>query len=89
MGTELRCHAAAMPLAPMVDRDRVVIIMDILHAVASLWKLCRFQKTKRLCQQSSDCEMGGWTRILHEGYPDRLMKELNTFVAEPHPHAGM
>ena len=33
--------------------------------------------------------MGGWTRILHEGHPDRLMKELNTFIAEPHPHAGM
>ena len=48
----------------------------------------RFQKTKKVCDKSPECEMGGWTRILHEGRPDKLMKELNTFIAEPVSDAG-
>nr|DAD27306.1 TPA_asm: hypothetical protein HUJ06_028774 [Nelumbo nucifera] len=33
-------------------------------------------------------EMGGFTRILHSGKPDRFMDEIPTFVAQPLP-AGM
>ncbi|KAK4388629.1 Hydroxyproline O-arabinosyltransferase 1 [Sesamum angolense] len=30
-------------------------------------------------------EMGGFTRILHSGHPDRFMDEIPTFVAQPLP----
>lgn len=33
-------------------------------------------------------EMGGFTRILHSGKPDRFMDEIPTFVAQPLP-SGM
>ena len=33
-------------------------------------------------------EMGGFTRILHSGKPDKFMQEIPTFVAQPLP-AGM
>ena len=33
-------------------------------------------------------EMGGFTRILHSGKPDKYMDEIPTFVAQPLP-AGM
>ncbi|KAL6523883.1 Hydroxyproline O-arabinosyltransferase 1 [Orobanche minor] len=35
-----------------------------------------------------NAEMGGFTRILHSGQPDRFMDEIPTFVAQPLP-AGM
>jgi len=31
------------------------------------------------------CEMGGFTRILHSGKPDKFMDEIPTFVAQPLP----
>lgn len=37
---------------------------------------------------SAVSEMGGFTRILHSGKPDRFMDEIPTFVADPLP-AGM
>jgi len=33
-------------------------------------------------------EMGGFTRILHSGKPDKFMEEIPTFIAQPLP-AGM
>ncbi|KAG8375824.1 hypothetical protein BUALT_Bualt10G0140500 [Buddleja alternifolia] len=34
---------------------------------------------------NSPSEMGGFTRILHSGHPDRFMDEIPTFVAQPLP----
>lgn len=39
-------------------------------------------------QAAPASEMGGFTRILHSGRPDRFMDEIPTFVADPLP-AGM
>lgn len=35
--------------------------------------------------RNPDSEMGGFTRILHSGNPDRFMDEIPTFVANPLP----
>lgn len=32
-----------------------------------------------------DSEMGGFTRVLHSGYPDNLMDEIPTMVVDPLP----
>lgn len=44
-----------------------------------------YRKVQRQCQDERgvDCQMGGFTRILHSGEPDDLVKEVPTFVAEP------
>ncbi|XP_076953017.1 hydroxyproline O-arabinosyltransferase 1-like [Bidens hawaiensis] len=42
-----------------------------------------FKKMKKQC--GADCEMGGFTRILHSGKPDKFMDEIPTFVAQPLP----
>lgn len=39
-------------------------------------------------QNQPGSEMGGFTRILHSGKPDKYMDEIPTFVAQPLP-AGM
>lgn len=35
--------------------------------------------------RNPDSDMGGYTRILHSGNPDRFMDEIPTFVAKPLP----
>jgi hydroxyproline O-arabinosyltransferase len=44
-----------------------------------------FLKIKKECESKGNCEMGGFTRILHSGKPDDLMEEIPTFVVEPLP----
>lgn len=39
-------------------------------------------------RDSPNSEMGGFTRILHSGKPDKFMDEIPTFVAQPLP-SGM
>lgn len=36
-------------------------------------------------QSDGSAEMGGFTRVLHTGKPDRLMDEIPTFVVDPLP----
>lgn len=57
-------------------------------SVYNTWQ-CRimyywFKKLK----DEPNSEMGGYTRILHSGKPDKYMDEIPTFVAQPLP-AGM
>lgn len=57
-------------------------------SVYNTWQ-CRimyywFKKFK----ETPNSEMGGFTRILHSGKPDKYMDEIPTFVAQPLP-AGM
>lgn len=40
---------------------------------------------KQQKKRNPDSEMGGFTRILHSGKPDRFMDEIPTFVANPLP----
>ncbi|KAK6119722.1 hypothetical protein DH2020_046541 [Rehmannia glutinosa] len=40
---------------------------------------------KQQKKNNPDSEMGGFTRILHSGQPDRFMDEIPTFVAQPLP----
>ena len=56
-----------------------------------------YLKTRKQCQETAEidgttCDMGGFTRLLHEDEPDDLMDEIPTFVAktlpEDHPHHG-
>lgn len=42
-----------------------------------------FKKFKE--EGGPNCEMGGFTRILHNGKPDRFMDEIPTFIAQPLP----
>lgn len=49
--------------------------------VAYYWYL----KTKRACERAGPCDMGGWTRLLHEGRPDDLVDEIPTWVAKKLP----
>ena len=38
-------------------------------------------------QHGSDCQMGGFTRVLHSGQPDDLMGEIPTHVVQPLEHS--
>lgn len=42
-----------------------------------------FKKMKK--NGGINCEMGGFTRILHSGKSDKYMDEIPTFVAQPLP----
>ena len=44
-----------------------------------------YRKVQKQCQEERgvDCQMGGFTRILHSGQPDELMEEIPTHVVEP------
>ncbi|KAK9833448.1 hypothetical protein WJX81_006347 [Elliptochloris bilobata] len=46
-----------------------------------------YRKVKAACEaaKGKDCQMGGFTRILHSGVPDDLMGEIPTVVVEPLP----
>lgn len=64
-----------------------VIISAAGPAVHWQSRICHFQykRIKAACDASGKCEMGGFTRLLHEGAPDDLMQEIPTFVADPLP----
>ncbi|MEW5304340.1 MAG: hypothetical protein WDW36_006957 [Sanguina aurantia] len=42
-------------------------------------------KVKAVCEANGDCEMGGFTRLLHSGQADDLMDEMPTVVVDPLP----
>ena len=44
-----------------------------------------WKKQKHACEKAGDCEMGGFTRLLHSGEPDDLMDEIPTMVVDPLP----
>ncbi|PNH11871.1 hypothetical protein TSOC_001280, partial [Tetrabaena socialis] len=46
-----------------------------------------FLKRKAECEKSANCEMAGWTRLLHSGQSDDLMDELPTVVVDPLPQS--
>ncbi|KAL6980236.1 Hydroxyproline O-arabinosyltransferase 1 [Sarracenia purpurea var. burkii] len=58
-------------------------------SVYNTWQ-CRimYYWFKKFKEGSPGSEMGGFTRILHSGKPDRFVDEIPTFVAQPLP-AGM
>ena len=45
----------------------------------------RYKKQKHQCELDGDCEMGGFTRLLHSGKADDLMDEIPTMVVDPLP----
>lgn len=45
-------------------------------------------QVKAQCEGAGQCDMGGFTRLLHSGAPDDLMDEIPTFVANPLPDEG-
>lgn len=45
-------------------------------------------QVKLQCEAAGQCDMGGFTRLLHSGIPDDLMDEIPTFVATPLPDEG-
>lgn len=51
-----------------------------------------YKKIKKQCEAAGRCDMGGFTRLLHEGKADDLIEEIPTFVAKQlpkeHPHHG-
>lgn len=44
-----------------------------------------YKKVRAQCEEQHgvDCQMGGFTRILHSGRADELMDEIPTHVVEP------
>ena len=44
-----------------------------------------YKKIKKQCEDAGNCQMGGWTRILHSGEEDDLMNEMPTYVAQQLP----
>lgn len=44
-----------------------------------------YKKVRGECEEQLevDCQMGGFTRILHSGQPDDLMDEIPTHVVQP------
>ena len=48
-----------------------------------------YLRTRADCQaqHGSDCQMGGFTRVLHSGQPDDLMGEIPTHVVQPLEHS--
>lgn len=65
---------------------RASAVVDGNSCMHTLWRLCcRFLKRKAQCmaELGGNCEMGGFTRILHTGKPDDLVDQIPTFVAKP------
>ena len=50
-----------------------------------MWYDHRYRKVRQQCEveKGVDCQMGGFTRILHSGQPDDLVDEIPTHVVEP------
>ncbi|GFH15987.1 uncharacterized protein HaLaN_12328, partial [Haematococcus lacustris] len=44
-----------------------------------------YQRQRQLCQSQGQCDMGGFTRLLHSGEADDLMDEVPTVVVRPIP----
>ncbi|GFH27710.1 uncharacterized protein HaLaN_26080, partial [Haematococcus lacustris] len=44
-----------------------------------------YQRQRQLCQAQGQCDMGGFTRLLHSGEADDLMDEVPTVVVRPIP----
>lgn len=91
---KLRSSFSADPIIKM-PTDRARKSKRLFHtavtasdSIYNTWQ-CRvmyywFKKQKSM----PNSEMGGFTRILHSGKPDRFMDEMPTFVAQPLP-SGM
>ena len=52
-----------------------------------------FKKIKARCEAEGNCQMGGFTRLLHSGKADDLMNEIPSYVVNPlpkdqHDHKG-
>ena len=47
-----------------------------------------YMRVRAQCQaqHGADCQMGGFTRVLHSGQPDDLMNEIPTHVVQPLEH---
>ena len=58
-----------------------------LYQTSSAALLGASAQVKAACEREkgADCQMGGFTRILHSGKPDDLMAEIPTVVVEPLP----
>ena len=50
-----------------------------------MWYDHRYRKVRHQCEEEKglDCQMGGFTRILHSGQEDDLVDEIPTHVVEP------
>ncbi|KAJ9512189.1 hypothetical protein QJQ45_012657 [Haematococcus lacustris] len=48
-----------------------------------------WQRQRQLCQAQGQCDMGGFTRLLHSGEADDLMDEVPTVVVKPIPLADI
>ncbi|KAK9831741.1 hypothetical protein WJX74_007749 [Apatococcus lobatus] len=78
---------AAQVAAQAGHRAFHVVISASGPAVHWQSRVCHFQykRVKAVCEAAGKCEMGGFTRLLHEGKADELMREIPTFVADPLP----
>lgn len=55
------------------------------HSLQRCWVPAPQVKAACEREKGADCQMGGFTRILHSGKPDDLMSEIPTVVVEPLP----
>ncbi|GER35308.1 hypothetical protein STAS_11580 [Striga asiatica] len=75
-----------LPRSSGGKRRRFHTAVTASDSIYNTWQ-CRvmyywFKKQKAM---NPDSEMGGFTRVLHSGQPDRFMDEIPTFVAQPLP----
>lgn len=48
-----------------------------------------YKQRKEECHKQPDCDMGGFTRLLHSGAADDLMDEIPTIVVDPLPETTL
>lgn len=87
--------------SPSANDDRSYHVVISAQGQATHWQsrihYYWYLKTRKECRELAEvdgttCDMGGFTRLLHEDKPDDLMDEIPTFVAKTlpkeHPHHG-
>lgn len=75
------------PAVPMRALAGVPVGTSTEFAAFRLCPHARWKKRKEECIKAGNCEMGGFTRLLHSGQSDDLMDELPTVVVDPLPQS--
>ncbi|EPS57590.1 hypothetical protein M569_17227, partial [Genlisea aurea] len=70
--------------SPSAKKKRLFhTVLTASDAIYNAWQSRVMYYWYKKHKDDPDSEMGGFTRILHSGAPDRFMDEIPTFVAQP------
>ncbi len=88
-GAEVAWTSGGLFAKPLYDGEpglhkkyRVIVTANAAKYVAWQVRVMYYWYQKRHAEQGPEGQMGGFTRVLHEGRPDELMEEIPTCVVD-------